>query len=91
MVESFFSTLKNEWVHEPGLSHREEAQEVCEFIEVFANRQRLHQTFGYVSPVQFETHVYCNPVSMTSGVAHAVPFPFPNFMVPSLLNTLVNL
>jgi putative transposase len=57
VVESFFSTLKNELVHERDYHTREEAQaEVFEFIEVFYNRQRLHQTLGYVSPVQYETH-----------------------------------
>jgi len=55
VVESFFSTLKNELVHERDYHTREEAQaEVFEFIEVFYNRQRLHRTLGYVSPVQFE-------------------------------------
>lgn len=34
---------------------REEAQaEVFEFIEVFYNRQRLHQALGYVSRLQYE-------------------------------------
>jgi putative transposase len=55
VVESFFSTLKNELVHEQEFHTREEAQRaVFEFIEVFYNRQRLHQTLGYVTPVQFE-------------------------------------
>ena len=60
VVESFFSTLKNELVHDRDYHTREEARaEVFEFIEVFYNRQRLHQSLGYVSPEQFETH---NPV-----------------------------
>lgn len=55
VVESFFSTLKNELVHERDYHTRDEARaEVFEFIEAFYNRQRLHQTLGYVSPVQFE-------------------------------------
>lgn len=55
VAESFFSTLKNELVHDQDFRTREEAQAaVFEFIEVFYNRQRLHQTLGYVSPVQFE-------------------------------------
>jgi putative transposase len=55
VVESFFSTLKNELVHEQRFPAHEEAQAaVFEFIEVFYNRQRLHQTLGYVSPMQFE-------------------------------------
>ena len=55
VVESFFSTLKNELVHEQVFHTRDQAQAaVFEFIEVFYNRQRLHQTLGYVSPMQFE-------------------------------------
>lgn len=55
VVESFFSTLKNELVHDEVFHTRQDAQAaVFEFIEVFYNRQRLHQTLGYVSPIQFE-------------------------------------
>ncbi|OQW37445.1 MAG: hypothetical protein A4E19_13660 [Nitrospira sp. SG-bin1] len=54
-VESFFSTLKNELVHDQDFWAREEAQAaVFEFIEVFYNRQRVHQTLGYISLVQCE-------------------------------------
>lgn len=56
VMESFFSTLKNELVHDRDYRSREEARaEVFEFIEVFYNRQRLHQRLGYVSPLQFES------------------------------------
>jgi transposase InsO family protein len=56
MVESFFSTLKNELVHDRDYRTREAAQaEVFEFIEIFYNRQRLHQSLGYLSPVTFES------------------------------------
>ena len=55
VAESFFSTLKNELVHERDYQTLADVQtEVFEYIEVFYNRQRLHQTLGYVSPVQFE-------------------------------------
>lgn len=55
VAESFFSTLKNELVHHRDFHTREEARaEIFEFIELFYNRQRLHQTLGYVSPAQFE-------------------------------------
>jgi transposase InsO family protein len=62
VAESFFSTLKNDLVHERDYHTREDARaEIFEFIEVFYNRQRLHQTLGYVSPEQFETQ---NPVPL---------------------------
>lgn len=55
VVESFFSTLKNELVHDRRYLTRDEARaEIFEFIEVFYNRQRLHQSLDYVSPAEFE-------------------------------------
>lgn len=55
VAESFFSTLKTELVHEQTFHTHNDAQAaVFEFIEIFYNRQRLHQTLGYVTPVQFE-------------------------------------
>ncbi len=54
-AESVISTLKNELVHHRQFATREEAQTaIFEFIEVFYNRQRLHQTLGYRSPAEFE-------------------------------------
>jgi transposase InsO family protein len=55
VVESFFSVLKNELVHDQDFLSREEAQvAVFEFLELFYNRQRLHQTLGCLSPLRFE-------------------------------------
>ncbi|MCP5268784.1 MAG: IS3 family transposase [Zoogloeaceae bacterium] len=55
VAESFFSTLKNELVHHRDFHTRDEARAaIFEYIEVFYNRQRRHQTLGYLSPMQFE-------------------------------------
>jgi putative transposase len=55
VAESFFSNLKNELVHHCDFADREQARSaIFDYIECFYNRQRLHQTLGYVSPVQFE-------------------------------------
>lgn len=54
-VESFFSSLKNELVHHRRFQHHAEARyAIAEYIEVFYNRQRLHQALGYRSPEEFE-------------------------------------
>ena len=54
-AESFISTLKNELIHHVQFKTREEARTaIFEYIEVFYNRQRLHQTLGYLSPAEFE-------------------------------------
>ena len=55
VAESFFSNLKNELVHHCDFANREVARAaIFDYIEVFYNRQRMHQTLRYVSPAQFE-------------------------------------
>ena len=55
VVESFFSTLKQELVYTTEFNTRAQARlALFEYIEAFYNRQRRHSTLGYVSPVQFE-------------------------------------
>ena len=55
MMESFFSTLRAELTDLERFPTRQAARTaVFEFIEVFYNRQRLHSSLGYVSPVTFE-------------------------------------
>lgn len=55
MMESFFGSLKTEWIYGKNYLTREEAkQDVFKYIEVFYNRQRRHASLGYISPVEFE-------------------------------------
>jgi transposase InsO family protein len=55
VAESFFSNLKNELVHHCDFHTREAARAaIFDYIEVFYNRQRRHQTLGYLTPVQYE-------------------------------------
>lgn len=55
MMESFWSTLKNELVnHERFATHEAAKQAIFEYIEVFYNRKRLHSSLGYQSPEAFE-------------------------------------
>jgi len=55
VAESFFSHLKNELVHHEAFEDRAQARSaIFDYMEVFYNRQRLHQTLGYVSPRAFE-------------------------------------
>jgi len=58
VAESFFSGLKNEFVWDRDFKTRQEARSaIFEWIEVFYNRERLHQTLDYVSPVRYEESV----------------------------------
>ncbi len=58
VAESFFSTLKNELVHHQTYHTREEAsRDIFAFIEGFYNRQRLHQSLGYLSSLAFERRI----------------------------------
>ena len=54
-MESFFHSLKVEWLHEQTFRTRAEArQAIFTYIEVWYNRQRLHSALGYRSPEAYE-------------------------------------
>jgi putative transposase len=55
VAESFFSNLKNELTHHTTYDTRLEAKtSIAEYIEVYYNRQRLHQTLKYSTPANYE-------------------------------------
>ena len=55
VAESFFHTLKTEYVYLNGLKDREATKRsIFEYVEVFYNRKRLHSTLGYVAPEEYE-------------------------------------
>ena len=55
VMESFFSTLKCEWVYFQKYESRAQARaDIFSYIEGFYNTVRLHSTLGYLSPNEFE-------------------------------------
>ena len=55
VAESFFHSLKTELTHHHNYVTKDEArQAIFDYIEVFYNRQRLHSTNDYLSPVDYE-------------------------------------
>jgi transposase InsO family protein len=56
--EAFFSSLKNELMDGKAFPIRQAAQAaIFEYMEVFYNRQRLHSSLGYMTPVEYEQAV----------------------------------
>jgi len=54
VVESFFHSLKNEFVSFEKFKTKDEARQgIFEWIEVFYNRQRIHSSLNYDSPEVF--------------------------------------
>lgn len=54
-AESFFATLKKELIYRAKYETRREAEKaIFEYIEVWYNRQRIHSSIGYQTPVQYE-------------------------------------
>jgi putative transposase len=54
-MESFWSTLKTEWLHQYSFQTRQQAHSaIFDYIETFYNPKRLHSALGYQSPVDFE-------------------------------------
>jgi putative transposase len=56
VIESFWGTLKNEWVHHQKYQTRYQARtDIFAYIEGFYNTVRLHSSLGYLSPVEYES------------------------------------
>jgi len=53
--ESIFHTLKVELVHDERYATRQEGRtSIFEYMEAYYNRQRLHSSLGYQTPVEYE-------------------------------------
>jgi len=54
-AESFFGSLKGEWVKDKIYETFEDGKkDIFKYIEVFYNRKRRHASLGYVSPTVYE-------------------------------------
>ncbi len=55
VAESFFHSLKTELTNHEEFETKAQANEkIFEYIEVFYNRQRMHSSNNYLSPVEYE-------------------------------------
>jgi hypothetical protein len=55
VMESFYASLKTELIYREDYPTRVRAKRaVFEYVECFYNRQRLHSTLGYLTPVEKE-------------------------------------
>jgi putative transposase len=50
VVESFFSSLKNEIINHRDYRTRDQAREIFEYIELFYDQRRIHQSLNYQTP-----------------------------------------
>jgi transposase InsO family protein len=61
VAESFFKILKSELVYHRKFKNQDQAKiEVFEFIEIWYNRQRIHASLDYKTPIQMENEFYIN-------------------------------
>jgi transposase InsO family protein len=58
VAESFFKTIKQEWIDRFRYATIEEVRKsVFEYIETFYNTHRRHSTLGYLSPAEYEQNL----------------------------------
>ncbi|MFO1396524.1 MAG: IS3 family transposase [Burkholderiales bacterium] len=67
-MESFFHTLKTEWVMHCDYKTRDDARaSLFDYIEVFYNRQRRHSSINYEAPLPYEATCSPGKVSTVRG------------------------
>lgn len=53
-MEAFWGKMKYEWLNELKFRTRDEARAaIFEYVEIFYNRMRLHETNGYLTPEEY--------------------------------------
>jgi putative transposase len=53
-MEAFWGKMKNEWLHGKRFKTRDEAKAaIFEYIEIFYNRQRIHESNNYLTPDEY--------------------------------------
>lgn len=53
-MEAFWGKIKYEWLHEQHFKTRDEARAaIFEYVEIFYNRQRLHESNHYLTPEEY--------------------------------------
>ncbi len=66
-AESFFHTLKVEWVHWRRYVTRQEAKSsLFRYIELFYNRKRRHSKCGWISPEQYERNYWSSKLEVAA-------------------------
>lgn len=59
VTESFFKTMKSEWIYGKRFRNREELQKsLFEYVQVFYNRKRLHSSLGNLAPFEYLRNYY---------------------------------
>ena len=64
VMESFFHTLKTELIYFENFQTREEAKmKIFDYIEIYYNRQRIHSSINYFTPVEYENNLISRKVA----------------------------
>lgn len=64
VIESFFHTLKTEFVSFERFTTREEAKmKIFDYIEIYYNRKRIHSSIDYFTPVEYENNLISRKVA----------------------------
>lgn len=74
VAESFFHSLKVEWIHGHEVRDRQEMRSVVfSYIEGYYNNRRRHSSLGYLSPADFERHHHGESSEKMASRHHALP------------------
>lgn len=64
MMESFFGSLKTEWITSNYASEDEARMDLFKYIEMFYNPIRRHSALGYLSPAEYERRYEAGQLSL---------------------------